>query len=267
MIKKLKKKIKLFLKSLRGFYYKRLGYVPVNYHGHHLKLNVEQFQFWERASKKQWEPETFNVLSKFLKPDSVYLDIGAWIGPTVIYASKLCKKVICFEPDPIAYKHLLTNIQRNNLTNISTFNLAISNKTTIQTISNFGGNVGNSMSTLLKNEKSTPTLHDVLVLDWDFVQSTFGLQDVSMIKIDIEGGEFTLIPELAEYLKKNKPVLWLSLHAPFLDDETRMQQVNNLIEVLCDCYETCLNSNLEAVNIKNLSDNDIMKGFPEFLFK
>lgn len=69
--------------------------------------------FWTLLQNGRWEPETFVILRRFLNHRSVYYDIGAWIGPTVLYASKISGTVCAFEPDPVAYSHFLQNVTNN----------------------------------------------------------------------------------------------------------------------------------------------------------
>ena len=38
---------------------------------------------------QQWEPNTFKILDYYQNLNGTYIDIGAWIGPTVMYASQL----------------------------------------------------------------------------------------------------------------------------------------------------------------------------------
>ena len=105
-------------------------------------------------------------MSKFLNDDSIYCDVGAWIGPTVIYAAKICKQVICFEPDPIAYRYLRWNIELNKLTNVTSYSLALSDRNAVQRISSFGGEFGDSTTSLLNDNQDSYGV-DVLTLAWD----------------------------------------------------------------------------------------------------
>lgn len=242
-----------------------MGYYPATIGTHHFKLNHEHLGFWRAAAKGNWEPETFIILSKFLNPDSLYLDIGAWIGPTVLYAAKRCKKVICFEPDPIAFRHLIANLNNNNIHNVSPFNLALSDQMSIQKMASFGGQLGDSMTSLLKSSPDTSPGFDAFVLDWQTALKLFRLDEVDMVKIDIEGGEFSLIPEMEDYFKKHKPIVWLSLHAPFLEEHERKEKLEKIVEVL-SCYNTCLNSRMEPVDIKELQSTECANSYPAYLF-
>ncbi len=70
------------------------------------RLDPYHSKFWRRATSGQWEPETLAVLRDHLDRDHDYLDIGAWIGPTVLYGARKARHVWCFEPDPVAFRHL-----------------------------------------------------------------------------------------------------------------------------------------------------------------
>lgn len=88
-----------------------------------IKIKNKEFEvidtnqnFWSNIGN--WEPETFNIFDIFLDAQHTYLDIGAWIGPTVLYGSSVAKKCIALEPDPIAYNTLKKNIQLNKIGNV-----------------------------------------------------------------------------------------------------------------------------------------------------
>ncbi|PEC43110.1 hypothetical protein CON11_19670 [Priestia megaterium] len=38
---------------------------------------------WNEMHQNNWEEETFEIFDRFLNNEHSYIDIGAWIGPTV----------------------------------------------------------------------------------------------------------------------------------------------------------------------------------------
>lgn len=64
------------------------------------------YNVWFLEIYPTWEITTFEVFDKYLDKDKYYIDIGAWIGPTVLYAAQKTKRVIAFEPDNIAFNAL-----------------------------------------------------------------------------------------------------------------------------------------------------------------
>jgi hypothetical protein len=73
----------------------------------------------------------------------------------------------------------------------------------------------------------------------DTVVSELGCAPPDFMKIDIEGGEFELLPALRSHLERWKPIVYLSLHAPFLPAEEREERLGRLARAL-DFYPTVI---------------------------
>ena len=71
--------------------------------------------FWKLVGTGGWEKDTFEVLRFFLegRPTDSYVDFGAWIGPTALYAAHYSRHVYAIEPDPMAYSALVANAEKN----------------------------------------------------------------------------------------------------------------------------------------------------------
>lgn len=243
-----------------------IGYYTISLRGHDFKVDFDHVGFWKIASNGTWEPETFDVLENNLKPNSIYLDIGAWIGPTVLFASKKCKKVICFEPDPIAYKYLLSNLQANKLNNVAPYNIAIGHKSSIAKMSSLNNELGDSMTSLLANHEETAQSFEALVLDWNSVEKLYHLDQVDMIKIDVEGAEFQLLPAMSGFIEKYQPVLYLSIHPELIEETKRKEELLKLVAIL-KVYKKCFNEKMEQIQIEDIASDDNCLGYPAYLFK
>ena len=207
------------------------------------------YNFWSEKYSS-WEPETFKVLDSYLSKDKDYLDIGAWVGPTAIYGSFLSRKVIAIEPDPIAYKILQKNIFLNSIKNIDVLNKAASrlDQVFLQSSKFFGDSMTRvSEKNLGSNATETVGL-DTLVSMGDF----------SLIKIDIEGHEFSLIKEYISVLNSYKIPLLLSVHGPFFTNgDTLMEDLLNHLSKV----KSILGENGEEVDRKNIPNS-----FGSYLF-
>ena len=195
-----------------------------------------------------WEQDTFQVLEYYKnKKDGIYIDIGAWIGPTVLYAANIFSKVLAIEPDPIALERLEENLKVNNFKNINVIKKALSNS---NSKSKFGGNgeLGNSESTLLvsyddysswgghrsKTERELDIIEvETITIETLLLQQNIIPSYISLIKMDIEGGELILVPYLKNFLKEYKPVFYISLHYGFLKEE----HIILIIDILFDIYD------------------------------
>ena len=240
----------------RGHYAGRLGGVPFQLDPYHSK-------FWRRTTRGAWEPETFAVLDAHLEAGRDYLDIGAWIGPTALYAATRARHVWAFEPDPTAFRYLAWNIELNRLDNVSALPVALAERTGLARMTSFGGEPGDSMTSLLNAQAASGT--EVVTLDWDSFARDVDLSSVSLVKIDVEGAEFDLLPALRPWLKAQRPALYLSTHAPYLDSDNRAARMAALAEGL-SFYTTCRDERGAAVGADAFTGPDALERFRSFLF-
>lgn len=251
-------------KRIGKAFFRVLGHYPASIHGLKFKLDPDHIGLWRAAAQGHWEPSTYAILSKFLKADSVYCDVGAWVGPTVVYAAKICRQVICFEPDPVACRYLRWNVELNDLDNVTSYNVALAERFGVRRMASFGGHLGDSMTSLL-DENHAQKGFAALALSWGQFIDISGVERIDFIKIDIEGGEFELLPALRGYLSRYKPILYLSTHAPFFESSLRRTKMQQIVDVM-GMYRKCLNEDLEEMDVRQLSSPEHQDQFGSFLF-
>jgi len=207
---------------------------------------VHNPNFWEMVSSGAWEPDTFEVLQKYLSKEHTYLDIGAWVGPTVLFGSQLAKKCYAFEPDPVAFSALSQNLSLNpNITNVMATSTAVGATTGTAQLGTRIGH-GDSMSSFLWGKDSmtvnTLSLEDVL--------NKYNITDLNFIKMDIEGGEATVLPAAKEILKTLQPTLYLSLHTPwFPDKKDFFDKINDVLSI----YKNVYNANGQKLSLQEVT--------------
>lgn len=211
---------------LRGYYPARIG-------KREFRCDPDHVSFWQKVNRNSWEPHTFTILDKLISPSSTYCDIGAWIGPTVLYAANSCKRVFCLEPDRTAYMYLLQNIKLNKFDNIMPFHFALAAEEKISRMASPRGKQGDSMTSLLTPDRANSM--EVLCITWSTWVNLLGNPVIDCMKMDIEGGEFTLLPSMAGYLQENRPGLYLSLHPHLLNKSKRLEAMRQVVDALA-CY-------------------------------
>ena len=117
-----------------------------------------------------------------LRYSDIVIDIGAYVGTNAITCARYpVKKVIAYEPTPETFKILsltsLPNLEIKNIAVVGTY------KPTIDLYISKG--IGVTNSTVLSNQKK-------FVLTVPAVHYTDAIKGASIIKIDIEGGEYNL---------------------------------------------------------------------------
>jgi len=167
--------------------------------------------YWRSLNQGAWEPETFPIFERFIDRGHSYIDMGAYIGPTLLYGCQLARRAYGIEPDPIAFEELQRNVSQNRpLTdNVRLFELCIAPRSGEVAFGNCGEG-GDTASSLLFGNRRTHWTVKALSFE-DFVRQN-GIDDCNFIKIDIEGGEYQVLPTMLSYLKTHRPTLHLSLH-------------------------------------------------------
>lgn len=181
----------------------------------------EWYGFWPSVQADSWEPHTYQTFKRFLDKDHSYVDIGAWIGPTVMYGCQLAKHCYAVEPDPVALKLLKKHLAINSFTNVTLFEGAIAEKDGEVQLgcmnSNHQFQLGESMTSTLFNYGSF--MSPCLTLE-EFFQR-HNITDCNFIKMDIEGGEFFVLPQAWPFLEQQKIPLYLAIHGQFMSELQR----------------------------------------------
>lgn len=208
---------------------------------------------WWYKHYPKWESETFKILDMFSDKTKYLIDIGTWIGPTVLYSANKYEHIYGFECDNQAYKEICSNISANKFKNINMVNKGISNKIETKKMID-RGKIGNSVSTILDNSLVNNIKYDKI---WDietttvekyFEENNFNKGKISLIKMDIEGGEYNAIKGMINYLKSDQPNLYISLHYHLI----KKTYLIELIDILLDIYSFVYLDNLKQIDKKFL---------------
>jgi len=170
-----------------------------------VKLN---FLYLLKSDYEKYEYDFINNLS--LTENSVVLDIGSNIGLYTIFFARLCpklKKIISVEASPPNFKKLNINCKLNNVSNVSIYNLVVSgiNDQIVDfyeegaissTQEKFLTNLGFSEQKLQKIEMKTITIDRLIEKE--------KIDQISLLKIDIEGAEVEALNGASNALKQQK---------------------------------------------------------------
>jgi len=164
--------------------------------------------------------------------ESNAIDVGANIGNHSLFFSKYFKKVIAFEPNPIACNILKANILFNNIDNILLFETGLGDEEKVMSFIINRSNVGNSFfindpKSMYMNDnhyqitKSNIKIGDNLLIDHN-------TDNVGLIKVDCEGFEYQALKGLKKIIVKNKPIII------FETGMNGVKESNDIINLLID---------------------------------
>ena len=142
--------------------------------------------------------------------NSIILDIGANIGDvTDVITKKYNPNIYCYEPNIICYNHMLKRFKKNS--KIKIFNVAVSNFTgeaflyfheKAKNIAEF------NQRSSLKREKDGLDVNKKVEVDCINIKEILDQHNkIDLIKIDIEGSEYEIMPEIIKNKDKIKMVL------------------------------------------------------------
>ena len=173
-----------------------------------LKVTPNTFQ----SNGELWEQDSLYQFFKNIDKTKQYtiVDIGAQSGLYSLFAKFLpfCT-FYAFEPFPVTFDILNENIKLNNINNVITHNLAISDKIGTAILNTSCSH--NGLHTLGENPQR---FKDIIPME---VKTTtldnFFSSQVDYIKIDTEGYEYFILKGGKEIIKKYKPVLQIEYNA------------------------------------------------------
>lgn len=141
--------------------------------------------------------------------DSIVIDVGGYIGDSVLVLSELCpRKIYTFEAVPENYKLLEKTLELNNIDNVVAENVAL-------------GKEKGSLAINLADSGSTPINRKgidfkgqirVPVISLDEYVREHNLSDIGLIKVDIEGGEPAFLEGAKQTIFRFKPILLISIY-------------------------------------------------------
>ncbi|KAJ3149603.1 hypothetical protein HDU89_003656 [Geranomyces variabilis] len=174
--------------------------------------------WWTTVASGQWEINTFLVYRKYIDAETVLVDFGTWVGPTVLFGAQLATKVIGIEGDPAAFAAVEYNIKANAgqewSKRISLYANCVSDSESVVEMSS--PQPGNSGSQIGGNSTDVGWTSQCYPLE-TILDAAGGIGPFTklFIKIDVEGHECIIFPALEKFIQKMnvKPTFYLSLHS------------------------------------------------------
>ena len=149
------------------------------------------------------EPEQFDMARRLAPADGICFDIGANVGLYTLLFARYSKYVFAFEPLPRNIRYLSKTLEINGVRNASIVPCAMSDSPGLLSFQE-----GENCALGRLDIKGT---QPVIALSCDDFVSAYEVVP-SLLKIDVEGAEMSVLKGAESLLSNHKPVILLSTH-------------------------------------------------------
>jgi FkbM family methyltransferase len=174
-----------------------------------------------------------------LKAEDIAVEIGSNIGALTVPMARLCRKVYAFEPQPQNFNLLVRNLADNDIKNVVSLCIALSNEIKIIDVPNLNsiGHYNFGRIELDRASYERPPYHfkdkfSVSQTTLDEAVATKLIEGkIRFIKIDAEGAELKILQGAENTIAKQRPVMYI--------ENDRKEQSAALIGWLVDHEYRC----------------------------
>jgi FkbM family methyltransferase len=165
----------------------------------------------------QYERDVAAALQRYCQPGMTVLDIGANIGAHTLALGRLVTKqgaVYAFEPMSFAFRKLSRNVSLNDAAHIHPVNAALGEARAEGLVLNYRS----SWQTIGGRADDAARVDVIRLDDWCRAHA---VDDVGLIKIDVDGNEFDAFAGGAELLRRCRPVIVMEAVSPHFASDDR----------------------------------------------
>jgi FkbM family methyltransferase len=175
--------------------------------GWHYELKRQYYSWQIRRDRFRTAEPEFDLLNSLVQTGAWVIDVGANVGH---YTSKLSRlvgpagRVLAFEPVPKTFRLLAANSRLFAHENITLFNAAASEQTSLSGMEVPSGQSGQYLAHLTVSNTGL----QILCLSVDSLQLP---HRISLVKIDAEGHELAVLKGMTVLLQRDRPTLIVEL--------------------------------------------------------
>lgn len=181
-----------------------------------------------------YEDYILNIIAEYLPENGVLFDVGANIGQHSLFAAAFLKnqgQVYGFEPVPALFQQFSKSVELNSFDNIKLYNIACGNASSSGQIHLNYANAGQASLIELDQTEEVVSVQ-VIKLDDLFPD----LNELSFIKIDVEGYEYEVLLGTKELISRTKPVILLEF-SPIIYNKTDPGVSEKILDFLMNQYD------------------------------
>jgi len=149
-----------------------------------------------------YERELQGLLRSLVTSDDVVYDVGAHFGWWTLWFSRMCGRVVAFEPSPTSFAVLRSNVESNSCSNVALLNAAASDRN-----GEFAFVEGGTSSHVTTDVSQPHVTVRAMRID-DFQDACYP----TLIKIDVEGFAAGVLAGMSAVLRAASPCIVCEIH-------------------------------------------------------
>ncbi len=185
---------------------------------------------------EQW---MVDLLKALLSIDAnKFVDVGVNIGQTLLKVKSVNSEIeyLGFEPNPSCIFYVNKLIKLNSIKNTTLYPVGISTKAELGELNFYFDSETDGSASIIKgfNSKDIDRREYIPLFDISMLKKKVDFEQMSILKVDVEGAELEVIKSFAEEIKKNKPFIITEILPVYNKEENsiRFERQNDLLETL-----------------------------------
>jgi FkbM family methyltransferase len=187
-----------------------------------------------------------DLLSELLPQQrGVFLDVGVNVGQTLVKLKAIDpeREYVGFEPNPVCVFYSQNLIKANGFRNCELVPVGLFNENNILTLELIYEGLSDSSASLIKNFRPDNKVYSrmyVPVFRYEVIEKAIGINEVGIVKIDVEGAELEVLRSLSDLIRRDRPIVLLEILPVYsLENTLRKERQEAIEEFLSNvAYET-----------------------------
>lgn len=203
--------------------------------GQKVKVPLLHLNGWSNLRLSTKKDSLSWLLKYFLfKHTGAFIDVGINVGQTLLKVKTLKSDVyyLGFEPNPACCSYCNILVSKNNFADTIIIPVGLSSEQGLKQL-NLSSEISSSASMIqgFRAESYYTQKYYVPVLTGDYCCKTINIDSVSVIKIDVEGGELEVVRGLISTIRKHRPYIICEI-LPTYNHEFRINRQEELCRII-----------------------------------
>lgn len=184
----------------------------IDFFGFRYKGNLNCYIDWVIYFHGAYEKQELRILKDLIKDkhDPTFIDVGANIGQHSLFMAKYCNEIHSFEPYSVVRDKLQEKISLNNISSITIHPVGLGDEDQeLKFYAPAGANTGTGSFVKKHAVGNKELIEKLKVVNGDSYFNRARIERVSLIKIDVEGFEKSVLAGLKETLSSLRPIIFM----------------------------------------------------------